>query len=189
MKLTVEGLRPLVTTPAIISEHLSTIQSIASLDLSNGAITGNQITDLLRFVLVSSSPIVPQSVDLGHNQLGDAGAIALARLIQASASKLTNLKALDLFENGVRDEGALVLMNAIQEEVAAGNLPLLSDITLYDNVITATCSFIQFQSLALVDLQNPVNNSQLEASFVCSCVSCCLNLFPSRFFCANHRQN
>lgn len=40
--------------------------------------------------------------------------------LQASASKLPILVSLDLFENGIRDEGALV--NDIQGQLAAGDL-------------------------------------------------------------------
>lgn len=67
----------------------------------------------MQFIALSALPMALSSVDLGHNRLGNAAALVLARLLQASASKLPNLVSLDLFENGIRDEGALVLVSAI----------------------------------------------------------------------------
>lgn len=138
MKFSIHELRPLVSSREAIATHLSTLQRVQELDLSNGGIEGDQIADLLQFISLSESPVALQSVDLGHNRMGDAGTIALARLLQASALKLHNLLALDLVENGIRDAGALALVGAIQEEALEGNLPLLTRVALHDNDISET---------------------------------------------------
>lgn len=103
-RITIDELRSLVSTPEDLHMNLPTLQRVEALDHNNDGIVDDQI-ETLRFISLSASPVALQSVDLGHNRLGNVGAIALARLLQASASKLSNLNALDLFENGIRDEG------------------------------------------------------------------------------------
>lgn len=119
MKRSLDGFQALVASPEDLHKHLSTLQSINVIDLGNGGIVGDKIADIPHFIALSTSPVALLSIDFGHNRIGDAGAIALARLTRVNATKLTNLKALDLFENGIRDKGALALMNAIQKGAAA----------------------------------------------------------------------
>lgn len=138
MKLSINELRPLIGSADHIHTHLSTLQFVEELDLSNGGIVDDQIVDLLQFISLSKAPVALRSVDLGHNRLGDVGAMALARLLQANADKLPKLQALDHFENSIRDAGALALVGAVQEAALEGNLPLLTSLSLHDNDISET---------------------------------------------------
>mmetsp|Transcript_35220 Transcript_35220/g.77105 ORF Transcript_35220/g.77105 Transcript_35220/m.77105 type:complete len:835 (-) Transcript_35220:37-2541(-) len=140
---------------AVIARLLPSLKQLLHLDLSSNKDIGDAGVE----VLAEALPSIPiQIFALGSNSVGDAGAIALGRVLETSGS----LNRLELGNNLIGDDGAIGLAKGIKTNSTLTHLLLKSNRIGDEGAGEFVEHLDTNKSLLILDLTgNPVSSSRM----------------------------